>query len=323
MVEFDDLPSGSADPPVDVHSAAQFERADLRRLFGLTDRMRRLVAERGGMDHLRRRLLAVLTYEPSTRTSSSFVAAMHRLGGSVIPQLHGPATTSAAKGETLEDTVRTLSQYADAIALRHPESGSAERAAESTGVPFLNAGDGTREHPTQALLDIFTMIDERGALDGATVAIAGDLKNGRTVHSLTELLRLYDVSVELVSPSALRLPEHYRERLDGAEVAWSETEDLDEVLPRADVLYMTRIQEERFDDRSRYEKYADSYTIDESTMGRLSEEAVLMHPLPRVGEIAEEVDRDPRAVYFRQARNGMYVRMALLADRIERGGGSA
>jgi carbamoyl-phosphate synthase/aspartate carbamoyltransferase/dihydroorotase/carbamoyl-phosphate synthase/aspartate carbamoyltransferase len=320
MQLFGDLPKGSDAPPVDVHSASQFARADLDRLFALTRRMREIVDREGGADLLERRLLAAAFFEPSTRTASSFLAAMERLGGRVIPMLHGADATSASKGESLADTMRTFSQYADAIVLRHPRAGSAPGAAEAATVPFLNAGDGSREHPTQALLDVFTMADELGTLDGRTVALVGDLKYGRTVHSLAEMLGLFDVSVDLVSPEALRLPESYRGRVSSEGVSVRESAYLEDVLPHADVLYMTRIQEERFDDAAEFERHADAYTVDREAVARMPKDAILMHPLPRIGEIAADVDDDPRAVYFRQVRNGMYVRMALLADRIADGG---
>lgn len=311
---FDELPDGSPEGLGDVHSAEQFGPADLERLFALADRMRQLVDERGGTDLMEHRLLATVFYEPSTRTASSFVAAMQRLGGDVIPLLQGADATSAAKGESLRDTVRTLSGYADGIVLRHPEEGSAKRAAEAATVPVLNAGDGTRQHPTQALLDVYTMVDRLGSLDGKQIVIAGDLKFGRTVHSLVQLLAETGADLHLVSPPSLQLPPEFVDALEAADSSWETHERLDAVFGEADVMYMTRIQRERFDDPDEYDRLAGTYEIEAETMTRLPGDALLMHPLPRVGEIHPEVDDDPRAVYFEQAENGMYVRMALLAE---------
>lgn len=316
MELFDDLPEGTDDAPTDVHSASQFARADLDRLFALADRMRSRVEADGGLDLLEHRQLATVFYEPSTRTASSFVAAMQRLGGDVIPLLQGADATSAKKGESLRDTARTLSQYADAIVLRHPDPGSAVDAADAATVPLLNAGDGSREHPTQALLDLYTMTDRLGSLDGKTVALAGDLKYGRTIHSLAGLLGHFDVDVQLVSPEALALGNSYLETLEEAGRSVEVHRQLEPALEAADVLYMTRIQRERFEDPDEYERLAGTYEITPDSMERLDADAILMHPLPRVGEIDPAVDDDPRAVYFEQVRNGMYVRMALLADRL-------
>lgn len=314
MELFDELPAGSPGGLADIHSAGQFAAEDLERLFALADRMRGLVDGRGGTDLLEYRLLATVFYEPSTRTASSFVAAMQRLGGEVIPLLQGAEATSAAKGESLRDTVRTLSGYADGIVLRHPEEGSAARAAEAATVPVLNAGDGTRQHPTQALLDVYTMADRLESLDDKKIVIAGDLKFGRTVHSLVRLLEETGADLEFVSPPSLQLPSEFVEALEEAGNSWETHDELGAVLGEADVVYMTRIQRERFDDPDDYDRVAGTYEIEAETMTRLSADALLMHPLPRVGEIHPEVDDDPRAVYFEQAENGMYVRMALLAE---------
>lgn len=311
---FDGLPGGGERRRSSLYSVTQLEEAQLERLFELADRMRRLVDEKGGCDLLRHRVLAAIFYEPSTRTASSFVAAMQRLGGEVIPLLQGAGATSAAKGESLGDTVRTLSGYADAIVLRHPGAGSAREAAEAAEVPVVNAGDGTNEHPTQALLDLYTIRDRLGSLDGRRVVIAGDLKYGRTVHSLSRLLASSGAEMQFVSPPQLRLPQKLVDELEEAGVPHRSHESLDGLLGETDVLYMTRVQRERFDDPDEYDRLAGTYRIDAETMSWLTEEALLMHPLPRVGEIAPEVDGDPRAVYFEQAENGMYVRMALLAD---------
>lgn len=313
---FDGLPAGSGRIESDVVSADDLAEPDLDRLFELADRCRSTVQKRGGTDLLEHRLMAAVFYEPSTRTASSFIAAMKRLGGGVIPLLQGASATSAAKGESLRDTAKTLQQYADVLVLRHPDSGAAREAADAVEIPVFNAGDGSNEHPTQALLDVFTMQDEFGDLDRRTVVLSGDLKFGRTVHSLIRLLRHYEVEVRCVSPEALRLPTELRRLAADAGLSLEESRRLEPTLHEADVVYMTRIQEERFDDRATYERLKGTYELSLESMDLMREEAILMHPLPRVGEIAPEVDDDPRAVYFDQAQNGMFVRMALLADAL-------
>ncbi|TEU08099.1 MAG: aspartate carbamoyltransferase, partial [Anaerolineales bacterium] len=273
---------------------------------------RGIVKRVGATDLLKGHVLANLFYEPSTRTSSSFVAAMVRLGGSVIP-IHGVQYSSVSKGESLPDTVRTLECYADVIVLRHPEVGASEVAARYASKPVISAGDGVGEHPTQGLLDIYTIHTELGTIDGLHVALVGDLKNGRTVHSLARLLRMYDTRLTFVSPGNLRLPSEVKEELLAAGRAVAETDTLEQVIETVDVLYVTRVQKERFSDLSEYEAVKDYYEITPELMRRAKARMVLMHPLPRVGEIHYDVDDDPRAAYFRQMENGMYIRMALLA----------
>jgi carbamoyl-phosphate synthase/aspartate carbamoyltransferase/dihydroorotase/carbamoyl-phosphate synthase/aspartate carbamoyltransferase len=275
--------------------------------------MRELVERVGGCDLLKSAVLACLFYEPSTRTSASFIAAMERLGGSVIPITQGVQFSSVSKGESLPDTVRTLEQYADVIVLRHPEVGSSQRAADAATVPVINAGDGTGEHPTQALLDLFTIREELGGIDGLKVAMVGDLRYGRTVHSLTRLLMQYDVSLRYVSPEILRLPMALMNQLIDRGIKVRETHDIADVIENADVLYVTRVQKERFSDPTQYEAVKDYFKVTPEIMEQAKPTMALMHPLPRVGEIDPAVDSDPRAAYFRQVRNGMYVRMALLA----------
>lgn len=297
----------------DILSISQFSREDLDYLFDLGQTMRRLVLRAGTVDLLHGCLMAAMFYEPSTRTSSSFLAAMQRLGGGIIP-ITEVKSSSVAKGETLGDSIRTLDQYADVIVVRHPEPGSAQVAADSAECPVINAGDGAGEHPTQALLDGFTMIDELGRIDGLKVALLGDLKHGRTVHSLSRLLALYnDVEVSLVSPEILRMPPEIVSYLKGKGISVREAETVEEALPTVDVMYVTRVQRERFSDPAQYEAVQGSYVITPEMLKRAKRDMVVMHPLPRVGEIAPSVDPDPRAAYFRQAKNGMYVRMALLA----------
>ncbi len=272
-----------------------------------------MVERQGACDLLKGRVLACLFYEPSTRTSASFIAAMERLGGSVIPITQGVQFSSVSKGESLPDTIRTLEQYADVIVLRHPEIGAAQIAADAASVPVINAGDGTGEHPTQGLLDLFTIRQELGTIDKLKVAMVGDLRYGRTVHSLTRLLMQYDVSYRFVSPELLRLPMALMNVLIDRKMKVRETHDVADVIENADVLYVTRVQKERFSDPAQYEEVKDCYKITPEIMQRAKPTMALMHPLPRVGEIDTAVDSDPRAAYFRQVKNGMYVRMALLA----------
>ena len=286
-----------------ILSVDQFTKKDLEAIFASARSMKKLVEKSGGDTRLQGKVSANLFYEPSTRTSSSFAAAMYRLGGQVVA-INDVTYSSVSKGETLEDTVRTLEQYCDVIVLRHPQEGSAKRASQASGVPIINAGDGIGEHPTQALLDLYTIYEEQGTIDGLTVTMVGDLKNGRTVHSLAKLLRLYDVNVQAVSPESLAFPKAY-----GNVRTFAALED---VITTTDILYVTRVQKERFDSLEEYEAVQGSYTIDTEIAETMKTSARILHPLPRVGEIAFEVDDNPRAAYFRQMKNGLYVRMALL-----------
>ncbi|MFZ5904706.1 MAG: aspartate carbamoyltransferase [Chloroflexota bacterium] len=296
----------------DIISVKQFNREDLEYVFAVAHEMRTMVERVGTFDLLKGKILANLFYEPSTRTSSSFTAAMERLGGSVIP-INEVKYSSVTKGESLSDTVRTLECYADVIVLRHPETGSAAIAAKAARKPVINAGDGVGEHPTQALLDALTIREELGHLDGLTVTMLGDLKYGRTVHSLSRLLSLYKVKLHYVSPDILRMPAEVIQELKAKKVVQTEHANLAEVLPETDVLYVTRVQKERFEDPADYEKVKGAYVIDPAIMKSAKQDMIVMHPLPRVGEISPDFDDDPRAAYFRQMEYGLYVRMALLA----------
>lgn len=297
----------------DIIAVSQFSNAHLDYVFDVAAEMRAMVERDGGSDLLKSRVLTCLFYEPSTRTSSSFIAAMERLGGSVIPITQGVQFSSVSKGETLHDTIRTLEQYSDVIVLRHPDTGSASIAAAAANVPVINAGDGIGEHPTQALLDLFTIKEELGTLDGLHVAMVGDLRYGRTVHSLTQLLSRYDVRFTFVSPEVLRLPLDYMNQVIDAGKQVRETYNVADVIGSADVLYVTRVQKERFSDLGQYESLKDYYRVTPDLMANAKQHAIIMHPLPRVNEIDVRVDTDPRAAYFRQVKNGMYIRMALLA----------
>lgn len=293
----------------DILSVKQFSRPDLQYIFEVAHEMAGMVRRVGTFDLLKGKILANVFYEPSTRTSSSFTSAMERLGGSVIP-INEVRYSSVSKGESLPDTIRTLECYADVIVLRHPEVGSAALAAEYARKPIINAGDGIGEHPTQALLDLFTISEELRRIDGLTVTLLGDLKHGRTVHSLARLLSLFNVKINYVSPEILRMPE---EVMKEVKVPQAEVRTLEEVLPETDILYVTRVQKERFATPEEYEAVSGSYKITLDTLKIAKSDMIVMHPLPRVGEIAMEVDDDPRAAYFRQMEYGLYTRMALLA----------
>jgi aspartate carbamoyltransferase catalytic subunit len=268
------------------------------------------------MGRLNGQVMAALFYEPSTRTRLSFEAAMLRLGGQTMGTDNAREFSSAAKGETLEDSIRIVGGYADVIVIRHNEEGAAKRAASVSSVPIINAGDGPGQHPTQALLDIYTIKDELNRVDGIKVAMVGDLANGRTVRSLTYLLSKFkDIKIWFVAPPAVAMRDDLKTHLDEHHISWVETEDLESVLPEVDVVYMTRIQKERFADPDVYNAVKGIYRLDARSLALMRKYAIVMHPLPRIDEIAPEVDEDPRAAYFRQARNGLPVRMALL-DRL-------
>jgi len=264
------------------------------------------------------KLMATLFYEPSTRTRFSFEAAMLRLGGQNIG-FSEAGSSSVAKGESIADTARTVSCYADLIVMRHPKEGAPRVAANSARVPVINAGDGGHQHPTQTLTDLMTIRSLRGSLSHMTVGLCGDLKFGRTVHSLIKALSRYEgVSFVLISPEELRIPDYVRkEILDKKELDYREVEQMDEVLPELDVLYMTRVQKERFFNEEDYIRLKDRFILDEEKMALAGEKMMVLHPLPRVNEIAVEVDKDPRALYFEQARYGMYIRMALIMTMLQ------
>src|SRR5512136_2119359 len=295
----------------DILSVKQFVREDLEYIFVVAHEMREMVTRVGSFDLLKGKILASLFYEPSTRTSSSFTSAMERLGGSVIP-INEVRYSSVSKGESLPDTIRTLECYADVVVIRHPEIGSAALAAQYARKPVINAGDGVGEHPTQALLDLFTIVEELGKIDGLVVTMLGDLKYGRTVHSLARLLSLYSVVIHYVSPEILRMPKEILDELPRT-MSQSEHSTFDAVLPQTDVLYVTRVQKERFTDEAVYESVKGAYVITPEIMKTAKDQMIVMHPLPRVGEISIDFDSDPRAAYFRQMEYGLYVRMALLA----------
>lgn len=296
-----------------VLSAHQFDRNQLDHLFRMADIME-YTAANGGSNVLNGKIMAALFFEPSTRTRLSFESAMQRLGGTVISTENAAQFSSAIKGETLEDSIRVISSYADVIVLRHNEVGAATRAAKVSDVPVINAGDGAGEHPTQSLLDLFTIQKELGKIDGLHIAMVGDLTYGRTVHSLSYMLSRYqNVTIYFVAPDNCPIPQKVKDYLDEQGVTYFEESDLQQVAEKVDVLYMTRIQKERFPSGEEYLKAAGKYVIDQNVLNLMKQNAIIMHPLPRAGEILPEVDADPRAAYFRQAKNGVYIRMALLA----------
>jgi aspartate carbamoyltransferase catalytic subunit len=297
-----------------VLSTTQFaDRELLEHLFAMAQNMERDDQFRALPQRMRGRILATVFYEPSTRTRFSFEASMQKLGGGVITAENARESSSAAKGETIEDAIKVIAGYADVIALRHFEIGSAAAAAKVSPVPIINAGDGAGEHPTQALIDCYTIRKELGRVENLRIALVGDLLYGRTIHSLLPLLCLYPgVQIELISPPQLRMPARYVEYLREKGAAFTESEGLDRAIEGVDVVYITRVQQERFERREEYEAIRDVYRLDSTMANQLKAEAIIMHALPRVNEIAHDVDDNRRAAYFRQAKNGLYVRMALL-----------
>ncbi|CAM6101230.1 unnamed protein product [Calypogeia fissa] len=308
--------TGTTFPLQDVLEAQQFDRALLTSIFKVAREMEDIEKERDSSraHMLRGFLMATLFYEPSTRTRLSFESAMKRLGGEVLTTENAREFSSAAKGETLEDTIRTVEGYSDLIVLRHFDSGAATRAAAVANVPVINAGDGPGQHPTQALLDVYTIEREIGHLDNIKVGLVGDLANGRTVRSLAYLLARYTgVKIYFVAPDVVKMKDDIKDYLTSRGVDWEESADLMDVASNCDVVYQTRIQRERFGDRvEMYNKAKGKYIVDNKVMQVLQKHAVVLHPLPRLDEITLDVDADPRAAYFRQAKNGLYIRMALI-----------
>jgi len=298
-----------------ILKAQQFDKKSLNEIFELAEFMKSYPKS------LRVRskpIMASLFYEPSTRTRFSFEAAMLKVGGSVISTENAQEFSSASKGEILEDTIRVVSEYSDVIVLRHSEEGSAERAAKISSVPIINAGDGSGQHPTQALIDLYTIQKECGEIDGKNIALIGDLSHSRTIHSLTYLLAKYDIGhLYLVSPDFVKLKEDLLIHVAQRGFPISVVHNLKDIAADVDVFYQTRLQKERFRIKAfelytEYQKIAHRYKIDNSVLELMKPDARILHPLPRLGEISMEVDADPRAAYFRQAQNGLYIRKALL-----------
>jgi aspartate carbamoyltransferase catalytic subunit len=293
----------------DIISIEDFSREEINYILNRSHTMEPLATK--GSEILKGKILASLFFEPSTRTRLSFEAAMLKLGGSTIG-FADAEIASVRKGENLADTVRTVENYADIIALRHPLEGAAKLAAEFSKVPILNAGSGAEEHPTQALMDLYTIQKEKGKIDGLKIALVGDLRYGRTVHSLAYALSLYNIELYLISPESLRM-RHGVIRTIQNKISIVEDSNLEKIIPQIDVLYVTRIQKERFPDPAEYAKVKGIYKIDLKTLKSAKKDLIILHPLPRVDEIAAEVDSTPQARYFQQVWNGIVVRMALLA----------
>ena len=295
----------------DVISIRDFKKEDIEHVLKTAERLERELKDEGALKYAGGKILATLFFEPSTRTRLSFESAMHRLGGSVIG-FSEASSTSVKKGESLRDTIKTVEQYSDVIVIRHPKEGAARLAAEVADIPVINAGDGSNQHPTQTLLDLYTIKRTFGRIDGLKIGLLGDLKYGRTVHSLSEALTHYDVELYLISPELLKMPKHIVEDLRNKGVKIYETSDLESVIPELDVLYATRIQKERFPDEQEYLKVKGSYVITLDLLKNAKESLKIMHPLPRVDEIHPSVDASKHAIYFRQVFSGVPVRMALL-----------
>mmetsp|Transcript_96 Transcript_96/g.243 ORF Transcript_96/g.243 Transcript_96/m.243 type:complete len:366 (-) Transcript_96:225-1322(-) len=295
-------------------AAEQFDTMMLEEVFSVADEMKLVQPGTPGSQALQGCVMSTLFYEPSTRTRLSFESAMLKLGGAVAGTENAGQYSSAAKGETLEDTIRTVEGYSDVIVLRHFLEGSARIAMNAASVPIINAGDGPGQHPTQALLDTYTIRDEIGRLDNIKLGVVGDLANGRTVHSLCIVMSMYkNVKMYFIAPDVVRMKQSVKDYLTAAGVEWEEVDNLRDVASICDVLYQTRIQKERFlDNPEDYLLAKGKFIIDASIMEVMKPDAIVMHPLPRVDEIATEVDSDPRAAYFRQAKNGLFIRMALL-----------
>lgn len=294
-----------------VLSTEQFTRDNLEEMCNIAAFMQKSVETQGVLNLCSDKYSANLFYEPSTRTMGSFHTAMGRLGGQTLPIY--TEFSSVKKGETLEDTIRVIQNFVDVIIMRHPEIGSVAQAASVSSVPVINAGDGANEHPTQALLDLYCMYAERGSIDGLTIAMVGDLKYGRTVHSLSKLLSHYNVKLKFVSPLELKMPSEITSQLAKKNTKFEECIDLSKEMHTCDVVYMTRVQKERFPILEDYNKVKDMFIMDEKMMSFGKSNMMLMHPLPRINEITVDVDNDPRSKYFLQPKYGMFMRMAILA----------
>jgi len=293
-----------------ILDTVQFSREDLDYLLDKASVMQDLHESGKAFGILKGKLLASLFFEASTRTRLSFEAAMERLGGRLISTV-GFQFSSISKGETLYDTMKMVEAYADIAVIRHPVEGSSRIAAGAVSIPVINAGDGAGQHPTQALLDLFTILNERKKISGLSIAFIGDLKYGRTIHSLIHLLKHYKVHLYLISPEELKLPDSYKKAIQGYDLTWEETSDI-KAFWDSDVAYVTRIQEERFPDHREYEKLKNIYRVNKELVLASRHETTILHPLPRVNELSTDVDDLPNAAYFRQAKYGVVVRMALL-----------
>ncbi len=296
----------------DIISIKDFSREEIEYILECAKKMIPYAAGEKHNNILNEKILATLFFEPSTRTRLSFESAMHRLGGKVIG-FADPSATSQKKGESLADTIRMADSYSDAIVIRHPQEGAARLAAEFAEVPVLNAGDGAGQHPTQCLLDLFTILTEKTKIKGNNVVLLGDLKYGRTVHSLAYALALFKADLTFVSPDTLKMPKEVINECKEFGVEPNSTSNLEKAIKEADVLYVTRIQRERFPDAEEYNRVVGTYKVDNALLKEAKKDLIVMHPLPRVVEIDPELDNTPHALYFKQAFNGVPVRMALLS----------
>ncbi len=291
----------------------QFKKEDAENILAAASKMEEMVKSGKNGTELQNKVVACMFFEPSTRTRLSFETAALKLGASVISAENASANSSAYKGETIEDTARMLNCYADIIVIRHPKMGEVEAASKVSAKPVINAGDGANQHPTQGLLDLYTIKKEHKRLNNISIAFVGDVLNSRTLRSLVPLLLFYPGNTfYFVSPKELVLADEYRKYLKANKVNFVETDNLEEILPKVDVLYMTRVQKERFANIEDYNKVKDAYLLTAKHLKKLKKDAIIMHPLPRVNEIEPAIDKDPRAAYFRQAQNGLYIRMAVL-----------
>jgi aspartate carbamoyltransferase len=296
----------------DILDGAQFSREEIDLVMQVAADMQKRLDDKKKLDLLDGYLMGSLFFEPSTRTRLSFETAMYRLGGGIVG-FSEAGSTSSKKGESLEDTIRTVDQYADLIVMRHPMIGAANQAAVVADAVILNGGDGAGQHPTQALLDLYSIQTECNGVDGKTIVLCGDLKNGRTVHAGVELYKHFDCNLIFVAPEQLRMPESITNNLKSHGINVEETKDLEPALAKADVFYMTRIQKERFEDPKLYESLKGKYILTREIVERVNPNATILHPLPRVDEIDTDLDTLSNAAYFRQVKNGVFTRMALIA----------
>ena len=296
-----------------IIKAQQFDIDILSEIFKSASKIKTDLERGKKINKLKGKILATVFYEPSTRTRLSFESAMIRMGGSVITTENAKEFSSAAKGENIEDTIRVMQAYSDAIVIRHYEEGTAKKASSVSNIPIINAGDGPGQHPTQSLIDLYTIKQELGDINGISIAMIGDLANGRTVRSLCYLLSKYKkVNIFFVAPPIVAMKDDIKQFLLKKNVNFIEETDLKKVSKKVDVIYQTRIKKERFSNMEDYEKAYGKYTIDQEILSNMSNNSIIMHPLPRLNEISQDIDNDPRADYFRQAHNGIYVRAALL-----------
>jgi len=301
-----------------VIASRELSKEDVRKLLNTAEEMENACKSGHIEQLLKNKIVACIFFEPSTRTRLSFETAALKLGANVISAENAAVNSSSFKGETVEDTTKILCSYADIIVMRHFMEGATEKAVSVSTKPIINAGDGAHEHPSQALLDLYTIKKEHGRLDHLTIAFGGDLSHSRTLHSLVPLLTMYpENTFYFISPKELALPAEYTAELKKKGVSFKEMNSLKEGLPEADVMYMTRVQKERFTDIAEYEKVKDLFLLKVEDLQDMKKEAIIMHPLPRVNEIDPAIDADPRAAYFRQAENGLYIRMALLRYVLE------